>query len=212
MKILTAWSVNFEPLYNRWLKTLPRCFEPNAKLIEIPQDNFGCLSQSWYDAIKLKIQHFNNVLETLPEGEIVICCDCDIFFVRSNDELKKYITDHINKHNLDFLFMREGKVEQVNGGFYAVKNSSLVRKALSSAIQYCDKKTTFADQDFFNGVEFKTSGIKWDYIDYNLVAWAELIFNRRKTLFHHAVCTKNIEEKIKQQDKVARLLRFQFPK
>lgn len=212
MKVLTAFSDNFLPLYNRWSKTLPKCFEADAKLIVIPQDDFGYASQSWYDAIKLKIEHFKNVLESSNDGEIIICCDCDIFFTRSNDSLKNYIQSQIEQKNLDFLFMREAKTSHVNGGFYVVKNSALVRSILQKAIEHCDKKTPYADQDYFNGEDFQKSGIKWDYIDYKLVAWGNLVFDRRNTLFHHAVCTRDLQEKLKQQEKIARLFRLTLPK
>lgn len=212
MKILTAWSSNFKPMYDRWLRTLPNCFEPNAKLIQITQDKFGFATQSWYDAIKYKIQHFIDVLSNSPDGEIVICSDCDIFFTNSSDALKNYIIGEFDKQPLDFLFMREAESQYVNGGFYVVKNSLRVRSILQKAKEYCNKKSPLADQDFFNGDGFRKSDVKWTYIDYKLVAWGNHVFDKSKTLFHHAVCCRNIKEKIKQQDKISRTFGIVLPR
>ena len=101
------------------------------------------------------------------------------------------------------LFMREAMSQEVNGGFIVVRNSLDVQNIFKTAMEYCKLKSPHADQDYFNSIEFKQLNIHWDYIDYNLVAWGNNIYNPKKTLFHHAVCASGLEEKLHQQDKIA---------
>lgn len=204
---ITVYSENFSKLYQRWVATLPSGFHPVVKVIEIAKDGYGFCSGSWYDAIIQKIQHFLDTLKGLPEGTLCLCCDVDIFFAKRTDALANYLRDEMETRGLDMLFMQENQMESVNGGFYCVRNVERVRQALSHAMEYCMKKTQYADQDYYNSEEFKNSGVKWGVIDTSLVAWGGTVFNREKTLFHHAVCCVTMEDKLKQQNQIARLLK-----
>lgn len=201
---ITAWSRNFEPLFNRWSSTLPKDFVVCDKVIEVVQDGYGFQKQSWYDAISLKIQHFIDTLSTYPDGKIVLCCDCDIFFINQSSKLAECMIKRITEDNLDMLFMQEAQMPQVNGGFIVVKNSAKVQEVFKTARDYCLLKTPHADQDYFNSEEFQErSGIRWGFIDYNLVAWGNNIYDNKTTLFHHAVCASGLKEKLQQQDRIA---------
>lgn len=207
---ISAFSENIRPLYERWAKTLPASFTPVVKIIEIPNDGYGFCKDSWYEAIEKKIQHFVDTLTAQPDGTMCLCCDVDIFFTKQDDTLARYLVEELNSKGLDIIFMRECRTVSVNGGFYFVRNSPKVREELTKAMLHCRKRTKYADQDFFNSKEFRSGGIKWGYVDNALVAWGTAIFNANKTLFHHAVCTTNMTDKLEQQNKIARTLKVNF--
>jgi hypothetical protein len=198
--ILTAYSPNFEPLYRRWKETLPLGLVPMVKVLEVNNDGFGFRKDSWYDAIAQKIKHFEDILSTLDENALCICSDVDIFFTRADDSLSKYIVTEMK--DKDMLFMRENRDHKVNGGFYVVRNTPKVRNELANARTYCVRRSPLADQDYFNG-DFRSSGVSWGYIDTHKVAWGTFIHHKTDTLFHHAVCATNLDDKLKQQDKIA---------
>ena len=189
---------------------MPDGFVPIVKVIEIANDGYGFSSGSWYDAISRKIQHFIDTLESQPEGGICVCCDVDILFTRKSKDLADYLRAEIANKDLDMLFMREDTGECVNGGFYCVRNSEPVRNALKQAMLFCEKRTSFADQDYFNGI-FKQSGVKWDYIDIAIVAWGWRVYDSRRTLFHHAVCSRNLDDKLRQQQEICRQFQIELP-
>lgn len=208
---LAAYSDNFISLFNRWSTTLPLGFISDHKVINLVNDGFGFAKGSWYQAISMKIAFFIEKLETYPLGQLVLCSDVDIMFVKHRkSDLANYIKRTMREKDLDMLFLREADTDGVNGGFYVVKNSPRVRTVLKIAMDYCNRRTKFADQDYYNSSDFKNSGIKWDYIDNQYVAWATIIYNPNKTLFHHAVCTTNLIQKLHQQNMVARRLHIKL--
>lgn len=212
MKIpaITAFSENFRPLYDRWRATLPAGFDPIVKAIDIANDGYGFLTGSWYDAITKKIQHFIDTLASLPNGTICLCCDVDIMFIKNSGDLADYLQTKITKNDLDMIFMRENDSNRVNGGFYCVRNSERVRNALKQAMVFCEKRTQYADQDYFNGDEFKQSGVKWDYIDMRLMVWGMHVYDKNMALFHHAVCAGTLAEKMHQQQAVGSFFQLQL--
>jgi len=214
--VMTAFSQNIAPLYKRWYASLPDMFVPSVKYIHSITKNcsHGFQKQTWYDAIEMKIAHFIHTMEQYPDDTIFVCSDADIVFIDTRQStqpnvLYNYITHTLYAKKLDMLFLGEGHHDdKVNGGFYAVRNSQRVRDIMRKAKEHCKKKTPYADQDFYNSDEFqKDPNIKWAIIDRKYVAWGTIVFAPLHTLFHHAVCAKNMEEKLLQQTTVLRVIR-----
>lgn len=207
---ITVYSENFSELYRRWNNSIPEGLEPIVKKIElIDIVHTGFATKSWYDAICQKIQFFIDTLESIPDDKICLCCDVDIFFIKKDQSLYTYLTEEMKNKNLDMLFMRENTSHEVNGGFYCVKNSDKVRSVLKEAKEFCTQMSGYGDQDFYNG-NFKQKDIQWEYIDVSKVIWGENVFNYDTALFHHAVCCLNLEDKLRQQNRIAQSYKIDF--
>lgn len=200
---LSAWSDNYVVLYERWRRSLPLGFVDHATHIDI-EGAGDVYSLMWYDAIERKLMYFVQELQKLPDDDIVLCSDIDILFTNQNTALADYAISTFGKHRETLMiFMREHTTSFVNGGFYFVRNCSIVRHALHEAAVYCRRRTQYADQDYFNGDDFKALNIPIQFLPLELVAWSKFIFDRTRVLFHHAVCSLNSENKVSQQEWIA---------
>lgn len=197
---------NYSRMTNIFLNSLK---EINIKNIEhlldntkICNNNLGFQSEIWYYSIRNKINHLINILNKDNKIKYYIFTDCDIVYIKENinewDNLEKYI---INKDK-DIFFMRENLSNDVNTGFFIIKNNDNINNIIKFFIKVLDtidktkkEHMPLGDQTIINNLK---NEINYDYIPNNYVIFGTNIFNKKKSLFHHAVCCKNIDEKIKQ--------------
>jgi hypothetical protein len=175
----------------------------------------GFQTDLWYYCVRNKINHLINILNTcdsLIDTQYFIFTDCDIVYIKKNmDEwsnLEKFI---INKNN-DIFFMRENTSNDVNSGFFIIKNNDNIKNIINFFIEVIEKfdKTNkknmpFGDQSIINNLKNK---LNYGFIPNDYVIFGETIYNKKKSLFHHAVCCKNVNDKILQINKIKKKFNF----
>lgn len=197
---LTIYTEDYSILYNRWEKSLPLGFKPVSKKIEYNKNVSGFRSDKWFYCIKIKYEFILEYLNKIKNNEIILWSDADIQFFNKNEKLFNITLSFFKKNpNLELLITKEGETNQVNTGFFLIRNSEKIKDFINKIIIACNRKMEFADQTYVNSVIDKYI---YDYVPDNITAWGDIIFNKEQVLFHHAVCAGTINKKIKQQDEI----------
>tara|TARA_Y100000591_G_C21820135_1_gene693177 strand:- start:578 stop:1375 length:798 start_codon:yes stop_codon:yes gene_type:complete len=208
--IICYSTPNYEPLTKIFLKSLS---DINIKcinhFIDSPLKSFtetGFQTTLWHLCVRNKIEHLINVLsnyERLHNTKYFIFSDCDIIYIKKNAHewynLERYI---IQNNSKDIFFMRENTSNQVNTGFFIIKNNENIQDIISffkGVVEILDNSNKedipFGDQSIIND---KLSNINYGVIPNDYVVWGSQIYNKEKSLFHHAVCATDVNDKILQ--------------
>ena len=173
---------------------------PNMSL-----EKTGFQSNLWYYCVEQKIQHLINVLSNYDKYKHIkyfIFTDCDIVYIKNNVHEWLNLEKYIEKENKDIFFMRENTTNDVNGGFYIIKNNENIihiieffKKILNIMKKTHNNSMPYGDQSIINNLK---KDINYDYIPNDYVIWGTNIYNKNKSLIHHAVCCNNVSDKIKQ--------------
>ena len=203
---------NYEKLTTIFLESLKNIVD-ESKINHLLDDynNFtqtGFQSDIWYYSVRNKIRHLIHVLSTCNTCNTCentplyfTFTDCDIVYTNNRDEwnnLEKYI---INEPQ-DIFFMREHTSNDVNSGFFVIKNNENIRNILHFFIEVLyifdnnDKvNMPFGDQSVINFLKDK---INYGFIPNEYVVFATTIYDKNKSLFHHATGAKDVDDKIEQ--------------
>ena len=102
--------------------------------------------------------------------------------------------------------MQEGCSYRVNTGFFVIKNNKNIRNIINFFIEVlqifdktCNSTIPYGDQSIINNIKHK---LNYGVIPNEYVVFGIYIFNKNKSLLHHAVCCNNIDEKILQINKI----------
>jgi len=167
----------------------------------------GFQTNLWYYCLKTKLKHLIDSL-ILHNGKYkyYISSDCDIQFLHNNIDQWHTLELYMDKHNKDIYFMREGTSEDVNGGFYIIRNQNL-KSTIDLLIEIYEEmlitphsEMPLGEQTLINKKIIGLENIGKIPIDYMI--WGLNIYNVNKALIHHAVCTSGISEKLAQMKKV----------
>ncbi len=171
--------------------------------------NTGFQTDLWYCCVKNKINHLINVLntyETLTDTQYFIFTDCDIYYIKKNINEWNNLENFIINENNDIFFMRENRTNDVNSGFFIIKNNKNIKNIINFFIEVQEtfdktekKDMPYGDQSIVNNLKNK---INYGFIPNDYVIFGETIFNKEKSLFHHAVCCRNVDDKILQINKI----------
>ena len=143
---------------------------------------------------------FNSLTNICEENEYVILSDADIQFIRP--EKLHDLIDMARSKDLEYFGMAENTRNDFNGGFVILKNTHNIRDLYKTVYErILVKEYPFGDQTVLNDILPK-SNIKNEKIPREYVIWGECIYDKNKSIFHHAVCVTNIEGKIKQMKNV----------
>ena len=190
---------------------------PNRVLLETT----GFQSDLWFYCVSEKIKHLLNVLKTEKTLQnYFIFSDCDIHFIRRNKDFWIELENHINiddpDHDIYFMHDIDLLQTELNSGFFIIKNSS---KSLSNCIKFFETvseimgwaprhEIPYGDQTVINHIKHQ---INYGYIPNEYVVYGTTIYNKEKALFHHAVMTNDITDKIEQINLINRELQSQEP-
>ena len=164
-------------------------------------------SDLWYYCIRSKINHDIKVLKdyhNLKNIKYFIFTDCDVIYIKKNVHEWYNLENYIQNTNKDIYFMREGGSDEVNSGFYVIKNNNNIQNIMNflvevlQTIDATEKPATplmgadpsvtrflwIEDQYIINNLKNK---INYDFIPNDYVVHGDRIFNINKSLFHHAV-------------------------
>ena len=102
--------------------------------------------------------------------------------------------------------MRENTSNDVNSGFFIIKNNDNITNIINffvNVLQTFDtskkENMPFGDQSIINTLKSK---INYDFIPNDYVVFGTRIFNSNKSLFHHAIGSKDVDDKIIQINRI----------
>ena len=202
VKIFVVTSPNYIELYNIFTESL----QPEKNDIKIysdifPVEKYNNHKDIWHNAMRFKMNFIlNELTNTCEENEYVILSDADIQFIRP--EKLHDLIDMARSKDLEYFGMAENTRNEFNGGFVILKNTQNIRDLYKTVYErILVKEYPFGDQTVLNDILPK-SNIKNEKIPREYVIWGESIYDKNKSIFHHAVCVTNIEGKIKQMSNV----------
>ena len=213
--IIICYSTpNYEPLTNIALESLYK-ININSNNIKHKLDilpdlkDTGFMGDLFYYCIIKKVKHLVDMLKQYKNtSKYYISLDLDIWFIENNihhwDNLQSFIDNNPNH----VFFMKESTNSEANGGFFIIKNENIDETITFFENIYHKLITTprnelrMLEQELINNDKHL---IKYDYIPTEYVVWGEQIFNSSKSLFHHAVCCKNIQEKMFQINSIKQI-------
>ena len=131
-----------------------------------------------------------------------IFSDCDILFIEKNKEKWSELQLFIDENQNDIFFMREHTSELVNTGFFIIKNNKNIKyiitffkNVLFNLLNREKRTMELGDQTIINEM---LHNINYDFIPNDYIIYATTIYNNSKSLIHHAVYCKSVDEKITQ--------------
>jgi len=211
--IICYSTPNYRELTELSLSSLRKLNATHIKhKLDIPpheiRDKTGFMNALFKYSIIHKVKHLiDTLIENKNKYEYYISADLDIRYLQTNkdkwNELKEYIDGDPN----DIFFMRENASNDVNGGFFIIKNNNL-EKIIHFLIYIFQQLITkphlpMLEQQLIN--EHKNK-INFNFIPNPYVIWGTEIHDMKSALFHHAVCCSNVDEKIKQINQIKTIL------
>jgi hypothetical protein len=212
--IISYSTPNYSKLTEVFLNSLKNLGNIDINhLIDNPPENLlkveGFQTDLWYYCVFNKIKHLINVLKNHlmhPNKKYFIFCDCDIWFIRNNFNEWKNLEKNIIDENNDIFFMREQVSDDINSGFFIIKNNNRIENVINffvnvlNVINNSDRQDMpFGDQTIINNLKTQ---LNYGFISNDYVIYGPYIFNKSRSLFHHAVFCSNIEEKLIQINNV----------
>ena len=121
---------NYSKLTNLCLNSLQEINVNNIEHmkdeLDVSNKNSGFQSDLWYYCVRNKINHLINVLkkhDSLNNIKYFIFTDCDIIYIKKNLNEWYNLENYIQNENKDIYFMRENTCNDVNSGFFIIKNN-----------------------------------------------------------------------------------------
>jgi len=212
--IICYSTPNYEKLTTHFLNCLDTIWVNKSNICmkrDIPPqeilDEEGFQTNLWYYCLKTKLKHLiDSLILNKNKYNYYISSDCDVQFLHHNMDKWHTLEKYIKKHNKDIYFMREGTSEDVNGGFYIIRNENLdlniklLIEVYEEMLITPHSKMPLGEQTIINKKIRGLERIGKIPIDY--VIWGLNIYNTNMAIIHHAVCTKGITEKMAQMKKV----------
>jgi hypothetical protein len=203
-KLIYIWSDNIIELKNLFDTSLNECkdfFEIKSLKLDLNKFNnsYGFRTESWYHCLYIKILYIRNIIKlTNNSGEYIVCSDIDIHFFKPKGLLE--LINTARYRDLYFYGMHENNINyKYNGGFYIIKSCNAITRMFDYIVSMIEeKKYPYGDQDIIN--EYLLSGKlynKHDIIPKELTCWGPQT-PLSTNVFHHAVCTNGLKDKLEQ--------------
>jgi hypothetical protein len=207
--IICYSTPNYKPVTDILFQSLIEINISNiCHLLDKPEENIlkktGFQTDLWYYSVTNKIKHLNFALYNINnyKYKYFIFCDCDVWFLKNNIYEWNNLQKYIDSNNKDIYFMRENTSSDLNSGFFIIKNNTNIKnirlffiEVYSIMLSEKKDRMPLGDQTIINRLKHK---INFGYIPNDYVIFGTNIFNKKKSLFHHAVWCIDIEDKIKQ--------------
>ena len=167
----------------------------------------GFQTNLWYYAVSNKINHLIHTLENFKMNTIpnyFIFSDCDVQFIEKNKHEWNNLYQFMDRNENDIFFMRDSAREDVNTGFFIIKNNRNLKyiinffKTVLFSLFNREKRTIeLGDQTIINELK---NNINYDFIPDEYIVFGTKIYDMNKSLIHHSVYCKTIDEKINQMN------------
>jgi hypothetical protein len=198
-------NICLNSLYDINVNNINHMIDNNSILYE----NTGFQTDLWYYFVRNKINHLINVLknyDSLNNINYFIFTDCDIIYIKKNINEWYNLENYIQNENKDIHFMREYLYDDVNSGFFIIKNNDNIPNIINFFVEVLQTfdttekiKMPFGDQSIINNLKNK---INYGFIPNDYVVFGKNIFNINKSLFHHAVGPADVDDKIQQINEI----------
>jgi SAM-dependent methyltransferase len=204
---------NYSKLTNIFLESLNSISVKNiSHLIDNPKNvfnNTGFQTDLWYYCVRSKINHLISVLnnhDTLSDIKYFIFTDCDVIYIKNNINEWYNLEKDIINDDKDIYFMREFSTSDVNSGFFIIKNNSNLKNIINFFTEVLEifdktekKNMPLGDQTIINNLKTK---INYGHISNDYTVFGTTIYNKNRSLFHHAIYCIDVEDKIEQVNKI----------
>lgn len=204
---LIVLSSAHEVLYRRYFEpTLPEGLRIVPLQLGDNQSDGSYMSKEWQDANCAKVRHALAFCRQAPEGEPFIVSDVDVqFFPAFNAER---FLKYVDSLGCDLAFQcerfREGDTE-ANCGFYTGRNTPAVRRLLESSLESLERDSVKNEQNAVNRMLGELR-ISYAMLDHRFYARTHGFPPPKDIWMHHASWTTTIPEKIRQLDRVKRII------
>lgn len=197
---------NYARLTNIYFESLNKLGADRNHLLDAKEfEPGGFQSDVWYYAVINKINHLIVSLKKREPYKYFIFSDCDISFISKNIDKWNMLEYELLNSSKNLFFMRENDEDNINSGFFIIKNNQLDNTiaffekihSIMKNIKHSDMP--YGDQTIINKNKHM---IDFDYIPNKYVIWGKTVFNSRYSLFHHAVLCDTIDEKIAQINEI----------
>ena len=203
---------NYSKLTNIFLESLHAINVNNINHVidDVSFENTGFQTELWYYCVRNKINHLINVIKNPSCVKYFIFTDCDIIYIKKNVDEWHNIENYIQNEDKDKFFMRESWTDDVNSGFFVIKNNNIENiinffVEVLATIDTTEKvNMPLGDQTIINNLKNK---INYGVIPNDYVIYGRDIHNSNKSLFHHAVCCRDVDDKINQINEIIALLK-----
>jgi hypothetical protein len=202
-------KISLESLYEHNVKEENIKHKKDIPPIELTKKT-GFMTDLFHYCIIHKVEHLiSTLIKNKGKYEYYISLDLDIWFIKKNSNEWLNLKSLIDNSNKDIFFMRENISNNVNGGFFIIKNRYIEKAILFLEEVYNEllikkkHELPMLEQQLINE---KKSKINYDYIPNEYVIFGKSIYNKNKSLFHHAVCCNDVNDKLKQIE----LIKYHF--
>jgi len=204
---LIVLSSAHEVLYRRYFEpTLPEGLRIVPLQLGDNQSDGSYMSKEWQDANCAKVRHALAFCRQAPEGEPFIVSDVDVqFFPAFNAER---FLKYVDSLGCDLAFQRERFREgdtEANCGFYTGRNTPAVRRLLESSLESLERDSVKNEQNAVNRMLGELR-ISYAMLDHRFYARTHGFPPPKDIWMHHASWTTTIPEKIRQLDRVKRII------
>lgn len=210
--ILCYSTSNYQKLTDLFMKSLINVGFNKDNIIhkyEIIDDN-ELLKNAFFMSKLFKlciINKISHIVETLKEKKFkyYICIDCDIRFLKNRKKQFNDLIEFIDNTSNDIYFMRENISNDINGGFYVIKNNKNINDIINffefilSNLDVNDVNLPFFEQSLINKYKHR---LNYSFIPNKYAIFGEDIYDINNSLFHHFTCCNEVEEKIIQYKKI----------
>ena len=171
--------------------------------------NTGFKTDLWYYCVRNKINHLINVLKKYDDYKYVkyfIFTDCDIIYIKKNLNEWYNLEKYIENENKDIHFMREYVTNNINSGFFIIKNNDNIINIINFFVEVLQTFDTikkenmpYGDQSIINNLKHK---INYGLIPNDYVIYGTEVYNKKKSLLHHAAACRDVSDKVIQIKKI----------
>jgi hypothetical protein len=208
---LIVLSSAHEVLYRRYFQpTLPEGLRLLPMQLGDNQSDGAYMSKEWQDANCAKVRHALAFCRQAPEGEPFIVSDVDVQFFPAFDAAR--FLSYVDSLGCDLAFQRERFREgdsEANCGFYTGRNTPAVRRLLESSLDNIERGDVKNEQNAVNCM-LRERGIPYATLDRRFYARTHGFPPPKDIWMHHASWTTTIQQKIRQLDRVRRIVQGGF--
>jgi len=97
-------------------------------------DKTGFQTDLWYYCVRNKINHLINVLQdydSLKNIKYFIFTDCDVIYIKKNINEWYNLEKFLQNEDKDIHFMRENISNDINTGFFIIKNNNNIKNIIN---------------------------------------------------------------------------------
>lgn len=165
----------------------------------------------WHNSLRWKLNFIQGQISGLlgSNEEYILTADLDVQFFPQTPRAIQWIINRMRERKLDFMFLREANYNAVNGGLWFARVSNATLNVLQQVNHVIETESLeLGDQTALNEILQKDESIKWEWMPAKYTVWGPdpkfRPSNLSEVAFHHAVQTRNVNDKAQQLIMIAR--------